>query len=288
MRECLLLSAAIVILGTPRLGASSTTPFRLGPQGGVIVPVMLNGQGPFMMLLDTGASHSAITEDAAAAIGARPVAQSTVFTTTGESLRTIVAIERLSVGPVTSDHMLPSVVAARAFDQYGKIQGLIGQDVLAWLRYTLDFRRRQVEWHHSSPKRNGTTLPLAFEHGRFLLNLPQQRSTARLVPDSGAGPFVVYETGGRETFDVIETGRTAELSSAGDRRPARHVRLRELRLGDRVIRNLAAVAIARTELHPAEGDGLLPLHLFGRVTFDGPARQLTLEHWNPGTLEPLF
>ena len=60
MRECLLFSAAILVLSTPRLWASSTTPFQLGPQGGVIVPVMLNGQGPFMLLLDTGASHSEI------------------------------------------------------------------------------------------------------------------------------------------------------------------------------------------------------------------------------------
>jgi len=87
---------------------------------------------------------------------------------------------------------------------------------------------------------------------------------------------VVYEFAGRTPFNIAETGRTAELSSADARRPARHVRLRELRLGDRIIRNLAAVAISRSGQQPAEGDGLLPLHLFERVTFDGPARLLIL------------
>lgn len=276
MRECLLLSAAILVLGTPRLWASSTTPFRLGPQGGVIVPVMLNGQGPFMLLLDTGASHSAITDELAATIGAKAVARSTVITTTGETLRTIVAIDRLSVGPISADHVLPSVVPARAFDEDGRIQGLIGQDVLAWLRYTLDFRRRTVEWHDTAPEPRGTALTLAFEHGRFLVSLPQERTTLRLVPDSGAGAFVVYEFAGRTSFNISETGRTAELSSADARHPARYVRLRELRLGDRIIRDLAAVAISRNSRQPAEGDGLLPLHLFERVTFDGPARRLIL------------
>ena len=66
MRECLFVAAAIVLLTTPRLWAGSTTTFQLGDQGGVIVPVMLNGNGPFMMLLDTGATHSVITEDVAA------------------------------------------------------------------------------------------------------------------------------------------------------------------------------------------------------------------------------
>ena len=276
MRECLLLSTAILVLNTPRLLASSTTPFQLGDQGGVIVPVMLNGQGPFMLLLDTGATHSAITDDVAAAVGAKAIARSTVISTTGETLRAIVAIDRLNVGPVSADHVLPSVVPARAFDAGGRIQGLIGQDVLAGLRYTLDFKRRTVEWHDAAPEARGTALALAFEQGRFLVSLPQQGTTLRLVPDSGTGPFVVYEFGGRTSFNIAETGRTAELWSADAPRPARYVRLRELRLGDRTLRNLAAVAISRNEPQPADGDGLLPLHLFDRVTFDGPSRRLIL------------
>ena len=276
MRECLVLSATLVMLSTPRLWAGSTTPFRAGPQGGVIVRVMLNGQGPFMMLLDTGASHSAISEPVAATIGASAVARSTVITATGESPRMIVAIDRLTVGPISAEHILPSVVPARAFDEDGTIHGLIGQDVLATLRYTLDFRRRQVEWHDSSPEHGGTTLALAFEHGRFLVTVPQRGTTVRLVPDSGAGPFVIYESAGRTAFDTRETGSTAELRSANERRAARHVRMRELRLGDRTLRNVTAIAISRPTVHPAEGDGLLPLHLFDRVTFDGPARRLIL------------
>lgn len=276
MRECLLLAAAIVIFSTPRLGASSTTAFQLGRQGGVIVPIMLNEQGPFPLLLDTGASHSTITEDVAAAIGARAVARSPVITATGETFRTIVAIDRLSIGPIVADQVLPSVVPARAFKDEGHIKGLIGQDVLGQLRYTLDFERRTVEWHDVAPVTGGTALPLAYEHGRFLVVLPYERATLRLVPDSGAGGFVIFEVQGRPSLPISETARTAELASADDRVSARYVQLRELRLGDRVIRNVEAVAIRRSEHRPAEGDGLLPLHLFRRVTFDGPARRLIL------------
>jgi hypothetical protein len=42
------------------------------------------------------------------------------------------------------------------------------------------------------------------------------------------------------------------------------------------MRDVPAVNIARPKPDPAEGDGLLPLHLFERVTFDGPARVLIL------------
>jgi len=38
------------------------------------------------------------------------------------------------------------------------------------------------------------------------------------------------------------------------------------------MRDVPAVALDRPNRRPAEGDGLLPLHIFDRVTFDGPAR----------------
>jgi predicted aspartyl protease len=276
MRECLFVSATLVLLITPRLCAGSTTTFQLGPQGGVMVPVMVNGSGPFIMLLDTGATHSAISAEVAAIAGARTVAKSTVISPVGEAVRAIVSIDRLVVGPISADHVLPSVVPAGSFDAEAKIHGLIGQDVLAWLRYTLDFKRRVVEWHDEAPARRGIALPLAYEHGRFLVSLPQDHTTLRLVPDSGAGGLVLFNAAGRASGNIVATGETVQVATAHAGRPARQVRLRQLRFGHRTLRDVPAVLIDRLDPHPAEGDGLLPLHLFERVTFDGPSRLLIL------------
>jgi predicted aspartyl protease len=276
MRECLIVSAALALLTTPPLLAGSTTTFTLGSQGGVLVPVMVNGTGPFSMLLDTGATHSAISAEVAAIAGARAVAKSTVISPVGETVRAIVSIDRLVVGAISADNVLPSVVSAGSFDPEGTIHGLIGQDVLAWLRYTLDYKRRVVEWHDARPRRRGLALNLAYEHGRFLVSLPQTHSTLRLVPDSGAGGLVLFDAAGRASKNIVDTGQTVELATAHASRLARHVRVRELRLGDRTLRDVPAVTIERANPHPAEGDGLLPLHLFERVTFDGPARLLIL------------
>jgi len=276
MRECLYVSVTLVLLTTPRLFAGSTTTFTLGPQGGVMVPVMVNGTGPFIMLLDTGATHSAISEHVAAIAGARAVAKSTVISPVGETVRAIVSLDRLVVGPISADNVLPSVVPAKSFDPEGRIHGLIGQDVLAWLRYTLDFKRRVVEWHDEAPPRRGIMLDLAYEHGRFLVSLPQHHTTLRLVPDSGAGGLVLFNAAGRVSGNIVDTGQTVELATANASRQARLVRLRELRFGSRTLRDVPAVTIERADRRPAEGDGLLPLHLFERVTFDGPARLLIL------------
>lgn len=275
MRDCTVLTAAFLLLATPRLLAGSSTPFRLGDQGGVIVPVTLNGQGPFLMLLDTGATHSAISEKVRRIVGAPFVAKTTVIAPASSTIRPVAAIEQWSFGPITVGVVLPSVVADGAFDGEGTIDGLIGQDVLAGLRYTIDFRRRIIDWR-DQPTKDGISLHLTFERGRFLIALPHERSTVRLVPDSGAGAIVLFELAGRMPLEVLETGQTADLSTADARMPARRVKIRELRLGSRTIRNLAAVAIPRSDHDPAEGDGLLPLHLFDRVTFDGPGRRLIL------------
>jgi hypothetical protein len=219
-----MISAALVLLTTPRLFAGSTTTFTLGSQGGVMVPVMVNGTGPFIMLLDTGATHSAISEHVAAIAGARAVAKSTVISPVGETVRAIVSIDRLVFGAISADNVLPSVVSAGSFDPEGTIQGLIGQDVLAWLRYTIDFKRRVVEWHDARPRRRGRALSLAYEHGRFLVSLPQNHATLRLVPDSGAGGLVLFDAAGRASQNIVDTGQTVELATAHARTCSRRGR----------------------------------------------------------------
>lgn len=272
MKSVLIVTAFVLL--TPRLEAGFTTAFQLGEQGGVIVPVMLNGKGPFAMLLDTGSTHSVITDSVVAATGARTVAQRSVISSADHAMRAIAAVERFSLGPHNVDRLLPSIVADGAFDAGGKIRGLVGQDVLASLRYSVDFKRRVIEWHENAVRERGYALTMSFEQGRFMIDLPQRGGTLRLVPDSGAGGLVLFNT--TRWPNIIDTGHMVEVSTVNARRMARHVLLRELRLGDRTLRNVRAVALDLPDRLPAEGDGLLPLHLFERVTFDGPARVLIL------------
>jgi predicted aspartyl protease len=87
---------------------------------------------------------------------------------------------------------------------------------------------------------------------------------------------VLFNAAGRASGNIVDTGETVQLTTAHAGRRARHVRLRELRFGHRTMRDVPAVLIERLDPHPSEGDGLLPLHLFERVTFDGPSRVLIL------------
>src|SRR5579859_2513690 len=57
------------------LFASPTTHDHIGR---VVVPVMINGQGPFRFVVDTGASHSTISPKAASALGLTPAPVPTI------------------------------------------------------------------------------------------------------------------------------------------------------------------------------------------------------------------
>jgi hypothetical protein len=285
--------------GDFRSGAADFTPFQLTQAGGIAVPAMLNGAGPFLLLLDTGSSHSAISEDLARRIAAPTVARTVVASPLGEDTRTVVRIDRLELGPLFASGVFPSVLRRKAIDETGRIQGLIGQDVLAFRRYTIDFQLRGLVWHWNPVEPGGRpAFGLEFEEGRFLVALPQSGTTLRLVPDSGTARLVLFHSGERELRDrgLALPGRdSVELATLTGRRNVQQIVLPVFRVGPLILDHVPAVLVDRAEASrsagwpavgngagwPAvgtgAGDGLLPVQLFDRVTFDGPQRLLVLE-----------
>jgi predicted aspartyl protease len=258
-------------------GRQFLTSFELGDQGGVIVPVAVNGRGPYRFLLDTGSTHSAVSEALAGDLGAPVVARAVVGSAVGADERTVIRIDRLQHGVMAVTDVLASVVDLAGIDRAGTIHGIIGQDVLASLHYTIDFRRRTVLWWpEASDAGRGTAFVLEPSAGRFLVALPQPNTVLRLVPDSGAGALLLFEER-NQGLPVSILPERAELRTLTARTTVRHGRLRTLHVGSTVLRDLAAVVVRRHESIAPDTDGLLPLHLFERVTFDGPRRILILE-----------
>src|SRR5262245_22307012 len=126
--------ATVIILvlgGLCSPARAATTPFELGEQGGVILPVSLNGLGRFRLLLDTRSRHSAVSEEVAAAIGAPPVARTVVGSAVGGREAIVVRIDELACGALDARGLLATVAAFDTLSVGGGIQGVIGQDALA-------------------------------------------------------------------------------------------------------------------------------------------------------------
>jgi predicted aspartyl protease len=259
-------------------------PFHLTPQGGVVVPVIVDGRGPVFFLVDTGSNGSAISEELASLLGARPVAKTTVTSAIGQKERIVVRIEHLSLGNVVADGILATVTPAYDFDVPdalpggAKLQGVIGQDVLAGLRYTIDYRDRRIVWKDERAEipRGSTVLALEPHDERFLVVLPQNGGTLKLVPDSGTDSLVLFRREGATSVPVTMLAGRSELSGMAGKGEARPARVDRLQVGGTTLTDYPAVVVERDRDAPP-GDGLLPLHIFARATFNGPERQLILE-----------
>jgi len=250
------------------------TPFERGNEG-IVLAVTLNGRGSFRFLLDTGSTHTAVSAKTAAGIGAPTVAKAPMGSAAGSRDTLVVRIDALEVGAVRVDHLLASVVELANIGADG-IDGVLGQDALAPLRYTIDFRERRVMWWpNDSRVAGGNSFALKPSHGRFLVSLPQRQSLLRLVPDSGAASLLLFDPD--RTLPVTQLPAPATLTTMSGATEVRLAKIRELSIGALTLRDVPAVVADRDRSEPDEIDGLLPLHLFDRVTIDGPHRRMIVE-----------
>jgi predicted aspartyl protease len=269
----------VLAFGGSDSAASGSQALLLDSYGGVVVPVMLNDAGPFRFLLDTGSSRTAVSASAVRGLGVRAVASTTVVTPTGTARRPLVPFTHVRVGTAAPAGVLAMVVADGDVLRGRQVDGLIGQDVLARLAFTIDYRDRRLIWQSLAAVDDmpGERLMFDYEGGRPIVSLPQPSASAplRFVLDSGAGTIVLFPRPGRPQPDLtpLEIGR---LRSVTGEQVVRRVRVDALVVGRLRLLDAEAIVVPQTA-SDVLGDGLLPLHLFDRVTFDGPRRQLILE-----------
>jgi len=273
------LAIGIVAL-TPALYGAVTQPpavtsFERG-RSDIVLAVRLNGQGPFRFLLDTGSTNTSVSSRTAEAIRAPVVAKASMGSVAGSRMTLVVRIDSLGVGPVRVDDLLASVVELNEIPGGDDLDGVIGHDALGSLRYTIDFRQRQVIWFPSEAmEARGTSLELQSSSGRFLIALPQRHSLLRLVPDTGAASLLLFAPD--NALPVTRLPASATLTTMTGDSEVRLATLRELRVGALTLRDVPAVVAERDRSEPSEVDGLFPLHLFDRVTVDGPGKRLIVE-----------
>ena len=262
----------------------ATTPFTLQPPGDIVVPVTIAGQGPFRMLVDTGASRSAVSAAVAARLQSRRLGETTLLTPAGQARRALVLIKGVTLGT----HGPASVVGV-ALDPDDlanpEIDGLIGQDILGSRVFTIDYRSSRIVWH-AEPELldpTGSRLTVETASGRMMVSLPQPTGpdavgitrALRLIPDSGADRLVLFTAAATAlALPAVESAERGLLRTPAGTRQAHRVVVDELAVGDIRFRDQEAALIDRPDGGAALGDGLLPLHLFSSVTINAGAGYL--------------
>jgi Aspartyl protease len=110
--------------------------------GRIWAPVLINGRGPYRLVLDTGATHSAIVPEVADSLGIPRDSLSNIRVTgvTGTAVVPTVAVKRFEFGELSVDPTVLPIVA----DVFGGAEGVLGTEGLSDKRIRIDFAHDTV------------------------------------------------------------------------------------------------------------------------------------------------
>jgi len=206
--------------------------------GRIWAPVYINGKGPYRLVLDTGASHSAVTAAVAASLGISLQDSTHVLLrgVTGTANVPTIRVATLIVGDLQIEApMLPIVP-----DALGGAEGILGTEGMSDKRIFIDFRHDKITImrSHSYRAKDGfVTIPVELTADHLLV--------------------AQVHVGGVRVKAIIDTGGQATVAN-----PA----LREALLHRRSDRGFSQDQIVGTTLEVQNGLGTtLPAIDFGRI-----------------------
>jgi hypothetical protein len=253
-----LLSEIVVRSTEPRYVA----PTRRDSIGRIWAPVYINGQGPFRLVLDSGANHSGITEQVAQALGLPEDGSHQVMLrgVTGSLAVPTVRVNSFTVGDLqTGTARLPIVT-----DALGGAEGVLGTDGMQNRRICIDFRHDLISItrsHGERPEAGYRVIPFETMRGNLLV--------------------VEASVGGIATKAIIDTGGQVTIANRALRQALdrRHTQLGKLTRIEGVttdVQDADAISTPPLRMGSADATGsVLEIH-YQDVSF-GDMR--IFEHW---------
>ena len=209
--------------------------------GRIWAPVLVNGRGPYRLVLDTGASRSALSEKVVAELGL-PVEADAVRLrgVTGTSIASAVRLDSLEFGELVVEKTRVPIIA----DAFGGADGVLGDEGLKDKRITIEFLRDRISImrSHRTPAAPGHAIvPFKYAHNRGMRVQVQVGPVKAVgVIDTGAqvtvGNLALREAlarrrGQRDEFDDVVIGITEDIQTAT------RVRIPNIVAGQMMVRN---------------------------------------------------
>jgi predicted aspartyl protease len=218
--------------------------------GRIWAPVLINGQGPYRLVLDTGASRSALVQRVVDDL-ALPVQTDAVRLrgVTGTAIASAVRVDSLEFGELAIGQSRLPVVA----DAFGGADGVLGGEGLEDKRITIEFRKDRISImrSHRRPAAPGhAVVPFKYTPVRGMRVQVQVGSVKAIgLIDTGAqvtvGNLALREAlakrrGQRDQYDDVVIGITEDIQQAT------RVRVPSILAGQMIVRN---AEIRFTDLH---------------------------------------
>jgi predicted aspartyl protease len=162
-------------------------PTRRDRIGRIWAPVLIDGKGPYRLVLDTGANRSAITARAAQSLGGAPVVANTIVTGfTGTAVVPTLHVSSMEVG----DLLIGPTDLPVLSDVFGGAQGVLGIEGLENKRIFADFAHDRLEIsrsHGERAKSDFIVVPLTQTNGGLLVaDVRVGTVRAKAIVDTGA------------------------------------------------------------------------------------------------------
>ncbi len=253
-----------------------TTKIKLDDLSMIIIPVGINGSGPYDFLLDTGCAKTIVDQKLADQLGLPRAGEKTVVGILASTRMSVVHVNSLSVAGASvpggeifsSDH--PATVTSN-------VRGVLGEDFLRNFDLLIDYRHQtiRIESPLGSMAQTalGEHLPLQLSgmlhgqptHNRLVVSghIPELGDTPMLLLlDSGTNCATLFRDSlgpGAAQQEPMRAGNFDQwVSSSASTRT-----VRSLSLGGNSLTNLTLIAISRRA--EVDTDGLVPTSLFHSI-----------------------
>jgi predicted aspartyl protease len=253
-----------------------TAKIKLDDLSMIIVPVSINGSGPYDFLLDTGSAKTMVDHNLADELGLPRASEKTVVGMLASARMWTVHVNSLSVAGATvpggdifsSDH--PATVT-------GRVRGVLGEDFLDNFDLLIDYRHQSIQLESPPGPMAGMAvgehLPLQLSgvlhgqptHNRLVVSghIPELGDKPMsLLLDSGANGLILFQDNlapGAGRQESLHAGNFDQwVSSSAATRT-----VRSLNLGRHSVSDLTVIALSRRA--DVDTDGLVPTSLFHSV-----------------------
>ncbi|MEP6936907.1 MAG: retropepsin-like aspartic protease [Chthoniobacterales bacterium] len=194
-------------------------PFRLagGAQPLMLLPVSVNGHGPFQFILDTGAGTTLLTRSLATQLNITPTGAKRGQTAGGAVDVKLSTLEIIAVGELIREHVDVAIVDLSHLERAvgAKIDGDLGHNVFGASRLTIDYRQSVLRIDDPKGSEDLGRQPLAEVPAR--LAHPGKPLILVDAHVNGCGPFCfAIDTGTSTSVIGDELARELQLqTSAG-------------------------------------------------------------------------
>jgi predicted aspartyl protease len=218
--------------------------------GRIWAPVLINGQGPYRLVLDTGASRSALVQRVVDNLGV-PIESDTVRLrgVTGTAIASAVRLRKMEFGELVVENTRVPIVA----DAFGGADGVLGGDGLENKRISIEFSRDRISImrsHRQPAPPSHAVVPFKYTPARGMRVVVQVGPVKAIgLVDTGAqvtvGNLALREAlakrrSQRDQYDDVVIGITEDIQQAT------LVRIPSIVAGQLIVRN---AAVRFSDLH---------------------------------------